>query len=113
MKDYEPVAFPSVGNPSAGMLCMTVSENRVGLRMPVLDALDRPDRIQIHRGVGKKEKNLRKKEKSRTDGKDTGWLHSSDELLHAESGYCTGRDGVLRISFRRKWRYRIESSNIS
>ena len=34
---------------------MTVSENRVGLRMPVLDALDRPDRIQIHRGVGKKE----------------------------------------------------------
>ena len=55
MKDYEPVAFPGVGNPSAGMLCMTVSENRVGLRMPVLDALDRPDRIQIHRGVGKKE----------------------------------------------------------
>jgi hypothetical protein len=55
MKDYEPVAFPSVGNQSAGMLCMTVSENRVGLRMPVLDALDRPDRIQIHRGVGKKE----------------------------------------------------------
>ena len=56
MKDYEPMTFPSVGNPSAGMLCMTVSENRVGLRMPVLDALDRPDRIQIHRRVGKKER---------------------------------------------------------
>ena len=30
---------------------MTISENRVGLQWPVLDALDRPDRIMIHRGM--------------------------------------------------------------
>jgi hypothetical protein len=67
MKDYEPVAFPSVGNPSAGMLCMTVSESRVGLFMPVLEALDRPDWIQIHRRVGKKEREEPSEERKNPD----------------------------------------------
>ena len=34
-----------------GLLHLTVSENRVGLHMPVFDALGRPDGIVIHRGV--------------------------------------------------------------
>ena len=51
MVDYELVTVPNEGSPTSGMLCMTISENRVGLYWPVLDALDRPDRIMIHRGV--------------------------------------------------------------
>ena len=51
MVDYEMVMVPNEGSPIAGMLCMTISENRVGLQWPVLDALDRPDKIMIHRGV--------------------------------------------------------------
>lgn len=51
MVDYELVTVPNEGSPTSGMLCMTISENRVGLYWPVLDALDRPERIMIHRGV--------------------------------------------------------------
>ena len=58
MVDYELITVPNVGSPIAGILCMTVSENRVGLQWPVLDALDRPDRIMIHRGVKSNEGKL-------------------------------------------------------
>ena len=40
------------------MLRLTVSENRVGLYMPVLDALDRPSGIIIHRGINGNEGKL-------------------------------------------------------
>ena len=51
MKDYEILHIPSSQLPNIGLLHLTVSENRVGLRMAVLDALGRPDGIIIRRGI--------------------------------------------------------------
>ena len=51
MKDYEILHIPSSQLPNIGLLHLTVSENRVGLRMTVLDALGRPDGIIIRRGI--------------------------------------------------------------
>ena len=51
MKDYELVTIPNEGTPTVDMICMTVSEKRVGVYPAVLDALDRPDYILIRRGV--------------------------------------------------------------
>ena len=51
MKDYEVLRIPNGKKPNMGLLHLTVSENRVGLRFPVLDAIGRPDGIVIHRGV--------------------------------------------------------------
>lgn len=51
MKDYEVLRIPNGRNPNMGLLHLTVSERRVGLRIPVLNALGRPDGIVIHRGI--------------------------------------------------------------
>ena len=51
MKDYEILHIPNSQLPNIGLLHLTVSENRVGLRMTVLDALGRPDGIIIRRGI--------------------------------------------------------------
>ena len=51
MKDYEILHIPNSQLPNIGLLHLTVSENRVGVRMTVLDALGRPDGIIIHRGI--------------------------------------------------------------
>ena len=51
LKDYEILHIPSSQLPNIGLLHLTVSENRVGLRMTVLDALGRPDGIIIRRGI--------------------------------------------------------------
>lgn len=58
MKDYEILHIPNGKMPNIGMLRLTVSENRVGLYMPVLDALDRPSGIIIHRGINGNEGKL-------------------------------------------------------
>ena len=51
MKDYEILHIPNSQLPNIGLLHLTVSENRVGLRMTVLDTLGRPDGIIIRRGI--------------------------------------------------------------
>lgn len=58
MKDYEVLHIPNGRMPNIGLLRLTVSENRVGLYMPVLDALGRPDGIIIHRGINGNEGKL-------------------------------------------------------
>ena len=58
MKDYEVLHIPNGRMPNIGLLRLTVSETRVGLYMPVLDALGRPDGIIIHRGINGNEGKL-------------------------------------------------------
>ena len=58
MKDYEVLHIPNGRLPNIGLLHLTVSENRVGLYMTVLDALGRPDGIIIHRGINGNEGKL-------------------------------------------------------
>ena len=53
MKDYEQIVVPNEGNLTIDMICLTVSESRVGMFPAVLEALDKPDHILIHRGVRK------------------------------------------------------------
>ena len=53
MKDYEQIVVPNEGNLTIDMICLTVSESRVGMFPAVLEALDKPEHILIHRGVRK------------------------------------------------------------
>ena len=53
MKDYEQIVVPNEGNLTIDMICLTVLESRVGMFPAVLEALDKPDHILIHRGVRK------------------------------------------------------------
>ena len=58
MKDYEQIVVPNEGNLTIDMICLTVSESRVGMFPAVLEALDKPDHILIHRGARKNEGKL-------------------------------------------------------
>ena len=58
MKDYEQVLVPNEGNLTIDMICMTISESRVGIFPAVLDALGNPEWIMIHKGVRKNEGKL-------------------------------------------------------
>ena len=59
MKDYEQILVPNEGSLTIDMICLTISESRVGVFPAVLEALDRPEWIMIHRGVRKNEGKLR------------------------------------------------------
>lgn len=58
MKDYEQILVPNEGSLTIDMICLTISESRVGVFPAVLEALDRPEWIMIHRGVRKNEGKL-------------------------------------------------------
>ena len=58
MKDYEVLRIPNEGSSHAGMICLIVSTNRVGLYMSVLEALGKPEGIMIYRGINHNEGKL-------------------------------------------------------